>query len=203
MSQKPGGKKRKSRKSEPEGGTQKDSPKKDQKLVQREVIRLKNGKYVAAVKKHTRTIYIQLISPQYAGIFMSKFYDHDLSTMLKNMNGMMFNKIILTVRHDQTKNMFVVPKDSIYFFYEKLEPYCRQKKYNLINVPEFVFKIVEHPEYKEKASKSQAEPPKRTLNAKPGSQCSDVEEEPDTNNQPGFSPLSKMPRQMISKLFQF
>ena len=46
--------------------------------------------------------------------------------------------------------MFAFKINSIKLIYEKLEPYCRKKKLNLVGVPEFVYKILEKLLYKHK-----------------------------------------------------
>ncbi len=49
-----------------------------------------------------------------------------------------------SIKYDAERKIFVFPKDSINSFYEKLEPYCRKKRINLVSVPEFVYKILEN-----------------------------------------------------------
>ena len=55
-----------------------------------------------------------------------------------------------SIDFDKDKKMFVFNKNTINSIYEKLEPYCRKKRLNLVGVPEFVYKILEKVVYKHK-----------------------------------------------------
>ena len=65
------------------------------------------------------------------------------------------------------KNLFAFRKDTINYIYEKLEPYCRKKKLNLVSIPEFVYKILENPDYRHKpdAARERAKKAKEKKNA--------------------------------------
>lgn len=62
-----------------------------------------------------------------------------------SMNGNIYENFIFEIRYDKLKNLFLIPIDSVNSIFEKLEPYCRKKKYNLVSVPEFVYKILKNP----------------------------------------------------------
>jgi hypothetical protein len=108
---------------------------------------------VSAVKKQSNTVFIQLLGPQNAGIYFHKFFDRDLQVMLEKMDGNIYENLVMHIKFDKIKGIFVIPKDSVNFIFDKLEPFCRKKRINLVGIPEFVFKIIEHPVYKIKAQK--------------------------------------------------
>jgi hypothetical protein len=59
---------------------------------------------------------------------------------------------IFTIKYDQSKNLFIFPRNCVNIIFEKLEPYCRKKKVNLVSIPEFVFSILESCDYKPKTT---------------------------------------------------
>lgn len=65
--------------------------KRDLKFVQKETVRLKNGKYVQATKKSTGSLFIQIVSQDLAAISFHKFYDESIKRVLIAMNGFMYN----------------------------------------------------------------------------------------------------------------
>jgi len=81
------------------------------------------------------------------------------------MSGRIYDNLTLNITFDQDKNMFVIPKDSINFIFNKLEPFCRRKRLNLVGVPEFVYRIVEAPIFKLKEEKKET-PKKEIINKK-------------------------------------
>jgi hypothetical protein len=97
------------------------------------------------------------------------------------MNGMIYDRLTLRVTQDRDKNLFIIPRDSVNYMYDKLEPYCRKKRINLSGVPDFVYKIIENPQYKVKVKRGE----KPAIRASPAkfstaiklSQTSDVQED--------------------------
>ena len=69
------------------------------------------------------------------------------------MNGAIYENFIFNIKYDKDKNLFIIPIDSVNSIFDKLEPYCRKKRLNLVGVPEFVHKIVKNPSYKLKEKK--------------------------------------------------
>lgn len=74
--------------------------------------------------------------------------------MLEKMDGNIYENLVLHIKFDKLKGIFVIPKNSVNHIYDKLEPFCRKKRINLVGIPEFVFKIIEHPVFKVKNGKS-------------------------------------------------
>ena len=69
------------------------------------------------------------------------------------MNGTIYENFIFNIKYDEAKNLFIIPIDSVNSIYDKLEPYCRKKRLNLVGVPEFVHKIIRNPIFKAKEKK--------------------------------------------------
>ena len=120
---------------------EKKEKKRDQKYEVKEVVRLKNGKCVQT-KKGKRTIFIQILSETSAGLYFHKFFDPDLQRMLEGMNHNIYNNF--SIKYDKIKKMFIIPRDSINTFFERLDPYARKKKLNLISVPNFVYRFLDN-----------------------------------------------------------
>ena len=59
---------------------------------------------------------------------------------------------VFAIKYDNSKNLFIFPRSCVNIVFEKLEPYCRKKKINLVCIPEFVFTILESTDYKPKIS---------------------------------------------------
>ena len=68
------------------------------------MIRLKNGKYVGGTKRGSKTIFIELVSENNAGLYFHKFFDSDLQRMLMSMNGNIYENFIFEIKYDKLKN---------------------------------------------------------------------------------------------------
>lgn len=54
-------------------------------------------------------------------------------------------KGVFHIQFDPDRNLFLFPINCINIIFEKLEPHCRKKRFNLIGVPEFVHKFLQKP----------------------------------------------------------
>ena len=92
-------------------------------------------------------MFLQLLSDSHCGLYLHKFFNAEIQTYLENIGKQQWNNFSIT--YDKIRKMFIFPRDTLNSFYERLEPYCRKKKINLVGVPEFVFKFIENLQYKE------------------------------------------------------
>lgn len=184
-------------------------------------MRGQHGRLLTEIRKRSRSIYIQWVCQNNAGIHLRNFNDAALSKLILEQTE--FNEKPIEITFDEAKNMYIIPRETADFFFTQLLPYCKERKYNIINIPEFVKKIITHQIFNEKLLKKGQKVglkkpvvKKKKTKKKKGEEAPPEEEKPKepelTKDDPMYreteevetgSVLDALPHDIIKNLFKF
>jgi SNF2 family DNA or RNA helicase len=108
------------------------------------------------------------------------------------------------IRYDSQRKIFVFPRACLNLMFDKLEPYAKKRKVNLIGVPDFVFKFLEAPDFGK--GRQVFKPDARRLLTAKGTTASlsDCDEEDEQQQMAMKDPLDRIPSDFnIAGLFDF